>query len=181
MVLLRSQRFNVWPDWYLQQHTLTPQAFPIELDYLVEGELAYQDAVVRLSVVMKHHHAGNSTLIFADSRSSSVPELDMLCQEMGYRILGEVAAPPPDSPALAASLSMVIPGAGHFYQGKAFDILLGSLFLGGYLTLTYLGLSPQEEGGLTRQQWGGLLMLLSLSDILSAYFLSMPPRTSVTP
>lgn len=189
-VLVQSQRFNVWPRWYSLQR-LEPEPDLVdssallsrltELNYLVQGHLRYEGDYVTLSVVMTQGRESGPVLVFADLASGRISELIPLCESLATRILGEALPAQPRSPALAASLSLIMPGAGHLYLGKPINLLLGSAFLGGYLSLAWMGIRPQQEGGLSRQQWGGLLLLLTLTDILMAYFLSLPEPMEEAP
>jgi len=182
-ILIRSQRYNVWPDWYVRQrlgpHTAVQDWQTIlnkvpETQLLVQGNLQGSNHLITVNLIVAQQTGKERTLIFANSQTGKPEALESICQDLAYQILGEPPEAPLRSPGLAASLSLIMPGAGHFYQGKPANILLGTGFLAGYVGLAYLGLSPQEEGGLTRQQWGGLLLLLSLTDILMAYFFSLP-------
>lgn len=181
-ILIQSQRFNVWPRWYILQH-LTPQhsdadwsalLSQLQVHYLVQGHVNHQDDRIIVSVLMAEALPSGKNLVFADLKSGHHSDLLDLCEALALGILGESLPTPPRSPALAASLSLVMPGAGHLYQGKPLNLLLGSAFLAGYLSLAWMGIRPQEEDGLSRRQWGGLLLLLSLTDVLLAYFLSQP-------
>ncbi len=178
--LVRSQILNVWPGWYTRQRLVNPdtqnwqgllQALP-EVQSLVLGDVQMEAERVIVNLVVARN-GPEPALVFAEVAKDRPDELETLCRGLAAQILGTAVATPLQSPGLSASLSLIMPGAGHFYQGKPLNILLGAGFLSGYLALAYLGFSSRQESVPSREQWGGLLLLLSLTDVLSAYFLSL--------
>lgn len=182
--LVRSQLLNVWPGWYTRQRWVNPnfqnwrellQAVP-EVQSVILGDLELEGDRVTVNLVVARS-GPEPALIFAEVAKDHVSELEPLCRNLAAKILGAAVETPLQSPGLSASLSLIMPGAGHFYQGKPLNILLGAGFLSGYLALAYLGFSARQDSQPSREQWGGLLLLLSLTDILSAYFLSLEAGT----
>jgi hypothetical protein len=178
--LVRSQAYNVWPNWYTHQKLdgIAPddwQALLIqapEINSLILGSVLNETERVSVTLIVANTKP-EPTLVLAETVKDKNTELENVCRNLAAQILGSETQSQLQSPGLSASLSLIMPGAGHFYQGKPLNILLGTGFLTGYLALAYLGFSAREESMLSRQQWGGLLLLLSLTDILSAYFLSL--------
>ncbi|MGE3725035.1 MAG: hypothetical protein AB7I41_05765 [Candidatus Sericytochromatia bacterium] len=182
--LVRSQLLNVWPGWYTRQRLANPdsqnwqallKALP-EVQSLILGDVQREADRVTVNVIVAHS-GPEPALIFAEVAKDRLAELEPLCRGLAAQILGTSVETPLQSPGLSASLSLIMPGAGHFYQGKPLNILLGAGFLSGYLALAYLGFSARQESVPSREQWGGLLLLLSLTDVLSAYFLSLASET----
>lgn len=182
--LVRSQLLNVWPGWYTRQRLVNSdsqnwqallQALP-EVQSLVLGDVQLEAERVIVNLVVARN-GPEPALVFAEVAKDRPDELETLCRGLAAQILGTSVATPLQSPGLSASLSLIMPGAGHFYQGKPLNILLGAGFLSGYLALAYLGFSSRQESVPSREQWGGLLLLLSLTDVLSAYFLSLSAET----
>ena len=62
----------------------------------------------------------------------------------------------------------MIPGAGHFYRNTPEGLGWGSFFLLSYLGMSFLALS--ETTPLAQTQWGGIILSMTLIDVLSAYF-----------
>lgn len=178
--LVRSQFLNVWPGWYTRQRLVNPDpqdwqallnSVP-EVQSLILGDLQLEEERVTVNLVVARS-GPEPALVFAEVAKDRPDELESLCRGLAAQILGASVATPVQSPGLSASLSLIMPGAGHFYQGKPLNILLGAGFLSGYLALAYLGFGSREGSVPSREQWGGLLLLLSLTDVLSAYFLSL--------
>lgn len=94
------------------------------------------------------------------------------CERMARRLLGQPEPEPFRSPALSGTLSLLIPGAGHLYRGSWDGLAMGAGFLGAYMVMAYLGFSDVASPSVTRSQWGGLLLLLTFADVVTAYFLA---------
>lgn len=175
----RTQRYQVLPLWHVQQRVglggklplpgQWPQLFQqLQSDFLIFNDLQIQGTTLTLATVIVQR-SPQPTIIFADYIRGGAGDGVALCESMARRYLGTDKSETLKSPALAASLSFIIPGMGHYYLGKPINYLLGSLFLGGYATLAYLALT-NETLPISREQWGALLLGLSLTDTLTAYF-----------
>jgi len=178
-VILSSRAYQLLPDWHLsQQVALTSDwqdNWPAFFQQLPEAELALfsriqQQAQEQELVSVLVAQRNPPEIVKAVVQPLSLRQTEAGCENMARQILGVQAEERFRSPALSATLSLLIPGAGHFYQGTTEGALLGIVFLGSYLTFAWLGFSQSTEPEITRSQWGGLLILLTLLDVISAYF-----------
>jgi hypothetical protein len=177
--LIRSRRYDVIPLWYVQRQVPEPpgedwmRLLSQTSSDLVALGLVQIQGNQQLSVsVLVAQRDPEPSILFADAVTGPGSELPMMCQQLAERFLGERVELPVRSPALAGTLSLIFPGAGHFYTGKPLNALLGAAFLGAYIGIAALGFNSTDNSTVTRAQWGGVLLLVSLTDILTAYFLS---------
>ncbi len=185
-VFKRSRAYQVLPDWYVlgqltsgnewqndweQAFEKVPQAEQIVLLRLQAGNGARgAPANAELSAIWLS--AGEPPEVVRVETLSLGSNLALGCNKMALTLLG---TPPVErflSPPLSASLSLVVPGAGHFYRATPEGVLIGSGFLAAYLGIAFLGFSDLTDPYVTRSQWGGMLLFLSLIDVLSAYFMT---------
>lgn len=180
--ILKSQNYQVLPDWYVAQNlqgvswqenwagafAALPQADELLLLRLNQGQL--------MGVWLKRdtQSLASDGIEILKTEVLTVHQRDPLnsCILLSQQLLGDYQPPRFNNPALSASLSFIVPGAGHFYQGSPESVALGSVFLLTYLLVGGLGFSNATEPQVTRAQWGGLLFLLTLTDIVTAYFMA---------
>lgn len=181
--ILRSQTYQLLPDWYVQarlplamqpEHPAWEQVFSYmpEAELLLFSQLQSGQGLELVSVLVSRSETGPPQILKARVQPVSRGQLASGCENMARQLLNLETETRFRSPPLSASLSLLIPGAGHFYQGTLEGTLLGMLFLGASLTFAWLGFSQPEQTPLSSSQWGGMLLLLSLGDILSAYFMA---------
>lgn len=177
--LVKSQQYQVLPDWYVHSHLapLDRESWEALFEALPEAQEI---------VLSKIHHVGTERELIAVLLQRGTPpqvlKTEVLplqnrdplstCTQIAQKILGETPPSRFHSPALSATLSFMVPGAGHFYQGSPESIALGSGFLLASVALAVLGFSNSTDPQITRSQWGGLLFLLTLTDIITAYFMA---------
>ncbi|MEZ0370091.1 MAG: hypothetical protein ACAI44_13470 [Candidatus Sericytochromatia bacterium] len=179
--LMRQPAYALLPDWYvlsrLEQDPVRWQSDWSGLfSRLPEAELA----------ILNHLEAGPdgqqlvgilveqgppARILRAEVMSLQGDELAGGCERMARRLLGQPEPETFRSPALSAMLSLLVPGTGHLYRGGVDGIAMGAGFLGAYLVMSYLGFSDGSSPTVTRSQWGGLLLLLTFADVVTAYFL----------
>lgn len=176
--LIRSSLYQVLPAWHTQTQThlvskhhwdsLFEVLAPSE--YIVQGVIDIQEsrAAVHMIVLQK----SPQKIIFAQSRHASIENLLPLCQSMAQEFIGQAPKISEKSPALAATLSFILPGSGHFYLGDPLNWALGAGFFSAYVGALYMGLSGTAQEYITREQWGGVLILVSLTDMLTSYFMA---------
>lgn len=182
--ILRSQTYQLLPEWYVEarlplgiqpDHPEWEQVFSYvpEAQLLLFSQLQSAGSGLELlSVLVSRSEQGSPQILKARVQPVSRNNLASGCENMARQLLNLETESRFRSPPLSASLSLLIPGAGHFYQGTLEGTLLGILFLGASLTFAWLGFSQAEQTPLSSSQWGGLLLLVSLTDILSAYFMA---------
>lgn len=184
--LIRQQDYSVLPDWYvLERLDQAPARWQSDWSGLFarlpEAEFAL---LSQLEPAGPHQPARLVTILVQQAqplqltpqilRSEVLEPGDDLaegCRSMALRLSGEPPNKPFQSPALSATLSLLIPGAGHLYRGGADGFAMGAGLLGAYVVIAYLGFSDSAPG-VSRSQWGGLLILLTLVDVVTAYFLA---------
>lgn len=168
-IILEESELGVLPLWYSTGHPISKlRTEQQQIQFWVEGKVSPYQNKKQISLFIQDAH---QNIVFADSRQIPATKLNRECQKLAYDWLGKSIQEPVKSPALAASLSLIAPGSGHFYSGEWSQILLGSLYLGAFLGLSTLAFSGNNHS-MTRSQIGGTLLLLSLSDIITAYFLT---------
>ncbi|MBF2053963.1 MAG: hypothetical protein IGS03_10945 [Candidatus Sericytochromatia bacterium] len=181
--ILRSQTYQLLPQWYVEERLPQaiqpdPLAWEQVFSYLPEAELALfshlqsDQGLELVSVLVSRSAQGPPQILKARVQPVSRSNLASGCENMARQLLNLETETRFRSPALSASLSLLIPGAGHFYQGTLEGTLLGIFFLGASLTFAWLGFGQAQQTPLSNSQWGGLLLLVSLTDILSAYFMA---------
>lgn len=179
-VFLQSQQFQVLPDWYVSQ--VLADANNWQDDWSQAFRHLPQAEQLLLSRIQ--YQAGEASLVSVWLQKAEPPEVlkvetqlltaDRLqgCEKAARKLVGLIQTERFHSPALSASLSLVVPGAGHFYRETPEGVLLGGVFLAAYLGAAYLGFSNTTHPQITRSQWGGILLLITLADVISAYFLT---------
>lgn len=176
-VFKRSSAYQVLPDWYVVQQ-LRPggewqQDWELAFSELPQAE---QIVLLRLSTTTELSAiwllAGEPPEVLRVETMSVGNDLAAGCHKMALRLLGSAPSERFLSPPLSASLSLVVPGAGHFYRATPEGVLIGSGFLLAYLGIAFLGFSDLTDPYVTRSQWGGSLLFLTLLDVLSAYFMT---------
>lgn len=181
--ILRANAYQLLPEWYVGEQ-LRQTVLPLqtnwedifktlpEADLVLFSHLQSVQGLELVSVLVSRNESGLPQILKARIQPVSRYHLVAGCENMAHQLLGLETEDRFRSPALSASLSMLIPGAGHFYQGTLEGVALGIIFLGASMAFAWLGFSQNEQMGLSSSQWGGLLLLLSLSDMLSAYFMA---------
>ncbi|PKL75587.1 MAG: hypothetical protein CVV27_14595 [Candidatus Melainabacteria bacterium HGW-Melainabacteria-1] len=187
--LIRQPAYHVLPDWYvlqaLDQDTARWQSdwsglfarLP-EAEYVILSQItpvldaSGQPSSHRQLVGILLQQADPPRLLKSEVLPLPAGEPAESCARLSDHLLGRAQAEPFRSPALSATLSLLIPGAGHLYRGGADGFLMGAGFLGAYVTMAYFGFSDSAAPALTRSQWGGMLLLLTLLDVVTAYFLA---------
>ncbi len=179
--LIRQPDYYILPDWYmlerLEQNPARWQSDWValfgqlkEAEYAMLTRLEASAEGPRLvGILLKS--ANPPQVIRAEVLDTDPGRLSADCEKIARRLLGHTERENFQNPALSATLSVLVPGAGHLYRGGADGILMGVGFLGAYLTMAYLGFSDAAPQ-LSRSQWGGLLVLLTLVDVVTAYFLA---------
>lgn len=170
---IRHSELQVLPDWYVQSQLQGSwqNNWPLLFQQLPEADQAVlvkvqQDSLLALLVQRNGQILRSEILEIKRYR----PEID--CAVLGRQVLGLQEPQTFRNPALSASLSLIIPGAGHFYQASWEGILLGTLFLSAYIVMGFLGLSNATDPQISRSQWGGMMLILSLLDTTTAYFMA---------
>lgn len=178
--LVQSQQFQILPDWYVYRELGPPEPWqkdwPGLFQRLPEAEqallLQLNDRAEGPELVTLLLQRGTPPgVLRAEVRVLDPGGAERECESLARELLGLAEPPPFRNPALSATLSLMVPGAGHFYKGTPESVALGVGILGSWLTLAYLGFS-ESSPGLTQPQWGGLLLLLTLTDVVLAYFLA---------
>ena len=178
--LLPHPTYHLLPDWHVQ-HVLQPfgaadlnkwtQHFETltEIDFLILTEIqSDQNASKTLSSVLIQR--GQPPQIV---KSAVLPMLDtQSCARLAESLMGQSQAERFQSPPLSAALSLVVPGAGHLYRGNWDGILMGASFLATSLTMAYLGFADITTPQVTHAQWGGMMLLVTLMDVVTAYFMT---------
>lgn len=188
--LMRQPAYDLLPDWYVMQRlNQNPARWQNDWEGLF-GQLKEANLAI-LNHIEPHtpeanQPAGDSLqlvgILIAPGPPAKILRAEVLpfapgdrgasCARMAHRLLGQPEPEPFRSPALSATLSLLIPGAGHLYRGGFDGILMGAGFLAAYLGMAWLGFSDASAPTVTRSQWGGLLLLLTLTDVVTAYFLA---------
>lgn len=186
--LMRQPAYDLLPDWYVLQR-LEQNPARWENDWgglfgrIKEADLAMLNRIEihppgegqngGLQLVGILIQQGNPAKILrAEVLPFAAGELTVSCEKMVHHLLGQPEPETFRNPALSATLSLLIPGAGHLYRGTFDGVLMGVGFLAAYLGMTFLGFSDSTAPTVTRSQWGGLLILLTLVDVVTAYFLA---------
>ena len=178
--LVKSQKYQVLPTWYVVQQLQGVDwennwealfASLPEADEVLLLHLNHQTVPQELIALwLKRGHP--PLVLKTETLSFRHRDPFLTCTELSHLLLGEYQPVRFRNPALSATLSFIVPGAGHFYQGTPESIALGSLFLLTYLVLGGLGFSSAAESQVTRSQWGGMMLVLTLTDIVTAYFIA---------
>lgn len=179
-VIKRSSAYQILPDWFVLQQVASgsewqndwEQAFEIlpQAEQIILLRLQADTPNPALSAIWLL--AGDPPEVLRVETLTLGPDLATGCRKMALTLLG---SPPSErflSPPLSASLSLIVPGAGHFYRATPEGILIGSGFLATYLGIAFLGFSNVTDPYVTRPQWGGALLILTLIDVISAYFMT---------
>lgn len=178
--LLPHPDYHLLPDWYVQQ-TLHPfggddlnkwsQHFDTlsEIDFLVLTEIQpAQNATTTLSAVLIARSQPPRIV-----KSAVLPMQDrQSCVRLAESLMGQTRPERFQSPPLSAALSLVVPGAGHLYRGTWDGILMGAGFLISSLTMAYLGFADITSPEITHAQWGGMMLVVTLLDVVTAYFMT---------
>ncbi|MGV3522710.1 MAG: hypothetical protein ACO1RX_00715 [Candidatus Sericytochromatia bacterium] len=181
--LVQSQAFQVLPDWYVNRELGAPEPWQQDWTALFQRlPEAEQALLLQLNdraegpelVSLLLRRSNPPEVLRAEVRALEPAEAERQCELLARDLVGLAEPAPFRNPALSATLSLMVPGAGHFYKGTPESVALGVGILGGWLTLAYLGFS-ESAPGLTQPQWGGLLLLLTLADVVLAYFLAGQP------
>lgn len=189
--LVRQNGYDLLPDWYvLEQLAHNPARWqndwPGLFSRLKEADLAILNHLEELppdatqpTPVSQWQLVGillqkgpPAKILRSEVMTFAPGERVAGCEKMAHRLLGQPEAETFHSPALSATLSLLIPGAGHLYRGGFDGIAMGAGFLGAYLLMAYLGFSDTAAPTVTRSQWGGLLLLLTFADVVTAFFLA---------
>lgn len=179
--LIRQPDYHILPDWYvLERLEQNPSRWQSDwtalFQQISEAEFAM---LTRLEtpaegprlVGILLRAANPPQVIRAEVMDAHPANLGADCEKMARRLLGQPETEAFQSPALSATLSLLVPGAGHLYRGGFDGIAMGVGFLGAFLAMAYVGFSDSAPQ-LSRSQWGGLLVLLTLVDVVTAYFLA---------
>lgn len=178
-----TRQYNVLPNWYVKQYTraLLPEDPQLwektyarlqELDELIIVGLSPEGDYLS-GIWLEKTDTGPAirqaeTVYIQDVQDEQL--LQRQCFVLTKTLRGETFTERFRSPFLSAGLSLMIPGAGHFYRNTSEGVFWGGVFFISYLTASFLALSDQTA--LESQQWGMIILALSLADALSAYFLT---------
>lgn len=185
-----TEAYHVLPLWYVAQYTATlsaddPELFQKTFEALPE--------LNHLIVLRTAPDKKNISALWVQRQSTdrlTVKQVETVavqnytqpeqrtqsCLLLAQRLYHQNVPERFRSPFLSAGLSLMIPGAGHFYRNTSEGLVWGSVFLLSYLSMSFLALS--ERTPLENSQWGALILGVSLVDALSAYFLTQQSEAS---
>lgn len=187
--LIRWPAYQVLPDWYiLQKLEQAPERWQNDwqglFERLPEAEYALLAQVTTVNSLPVGPHQATQQLVgilLARQPTPHILRSEVLplqspldCEKLARHLMGQPEQERFRNPALSGVLSLLIPGAGHFYRGQWDGVAMGAGFLGAYLTLAFLGFSDVTSPQVSSSQWGGFLVLLSLLDVVTAYFMAQP-------
>ncbi len=174
--LLTDSRYELLPNWYMAQ--MTRHLFRKNPKENAWQQTFEQLPTLEALVVLRRSQKNVSALWLQRGLPVVIAQVETVpsataenCLKLSQRLRGIPQEDRFRSPLLSAGLSTLIPGAGHYYRNTPEGFAMGSFYLLSYLTLTYLALSNTTS--LERSQWGGMILGLSLTDILSAYYLEL--------
>ncbi len=185
-----TEAYNVLPLWYVAQYTATLSADDPEL---FQQTFAALPGLNHLIVLRTAPDQKNISALWIERQSTDrlavkqvetvtianynqVQQRTQSCVLLAQRLYHQNVPERFRSPFLSAGLSLMIPGAGHFYRNTPEGLVWGSVFLLSYLSMSFLALSEQTP--LENSQWGALILSVSLIDALSAYFLTEQSEAS---
>lgn len=176
-----TSEFNFLPNWYMAQGSGLLDAEDPDLWRNTYQRLPDLQQVIVLRVASDYKHISavwvlnqeqNIEIHKAETvmieQFSDVTQLSKSCFLLSQKLRGNTQPERFRSPFLSAGLSLMIPGAGHFYRNTSEGLVWGSVFLLSYLSMSFLALS--DSTALSYAQWGGLILSSTLIDALSAYF-----------
>lgn len=182
--LLSSQtatEFNLLPNWYMGQLAGTLDAETPELWQSTYQRLPNLKELIVLRVAPDYKYISaiwvqkqeqNLVMYKAETvaieQFSEDSQLRQSCFLLSQKLRGNAEPERFRSPFLSAGLSLMIPGAGHFYRNTSEGLGWGSFFLLSYLGMSFLALSNTTP--LESAQWGGIILSITLIDVFSAYF-----------